>query len=77
MVSNDTNDPRGRQVPRGRLSRLSQFGRLAGSVAGGKIAEIPITFTDRIRGTTKADFAESKRSIGELLHIARITWLGH
>ena len=45
--------------------------------AGGKIAEIPITFTDRIRGTTKADFAESKRSIGELLHIARITWLGH
>ena len=39
MVSNDTNDPRGRQVPRGRLSRLSQFGRLAGSVAGGMIAE--------------------------------------
>ena len=38
-MSNDTNDPRGRQVPRGRLSRLSQFGRLAGSVAGGMIAE--------------------------------------
>lgn len=44
--------------------------------AGGSIVEVPITFTDRIRGTTKADFAESKRSIGELLHIARITWLG-
>ncbi len=45
--------------------------------AGGSVVEIPITFTDRIRGTTKADFAESKRSIGELLHLARITWLGH
>jgi predicted unusual protein kinase regulating ubiquinone biosynthesis (AarF/ABC1/UbiB family) len=38
-VSKDANDPRGRQVPRGRLSRLGQFGRLAGSVAGGMIAE--------------------------------------
>lgn len=32
-------EPRGRQVPSGRLSRFSQFGRLAGSVAGGMIAE--------------------------------------
>jgi predicted unusual protein kinase regulating ubiquinone biosynthesis (AarF/ABC1/UbiB family) len=30
---------RGRSVPHGRLSRLSQFGRLAGSVAGGMVAE--------------------------------------
>jgi predicted unusual protein kinase regulating ubiquinone biosynthesis (AarF/ABC1/UbiB family) len=30
---------RGRNVPHGRLSRLSQFGRLAGSVAGGMMAE--------------------------------------
>lgn len=30
---------RGRNVPRGRLSRFGQFGRLAGSVAGGMIAE--------------------------------------
>jgi predicted unusual protein kinase regulating ubiquinone biosynthesis (AarF/ABC1/UbiB family) len=30
---------RGRNVPQGRLSRLSQFGRLAGSVAGGMMAE--------------------------------------
>jgi hypothetical protein len=44
--------------------------------AGGRIVEVPITFTDRTRGTSKADFAESKRSIGELLHLARITWLG-
>ncbi|WP_271143492.1 AarF/ABC1/UbiB kinase family protein [Brevundimonas sp. NIBR10] len=29
----------GRSVPRGRLSRLSQFGQLAGSVAGGMVAE--------------------------------------
>lgn len=32
-------EPRGRQVPSGRLSRFNQFGRLAGSVAGGMIAE--------------------------------------
>lgn len=32
-------ESRGRQVPSGRLSRFSQFGRLAGSVAGGMIAE--------------------------------------
>jgi glycosyltransferase involved in cell wall biosynthesis len=44
--------------------------------AGGRIVEVPITFTDRTLGTSKADFAESKRSIGELLHLARITWLG-
>ena len=30
---------RGRSVPHGRLSRLGQFGRLAGSVAGGMLAE--------------------------------------
>ena len=44
--------------------------------AGGRIVEVPITFTDRTRGTSKADFAESKRSIGELLKLARVTWLG-
>ena len=44
--------------------------------AGGRIVEVPITFTDRTRGASKADFAESKRSIGELLKLARITWLG-
>ncbi len=32
-------DRRGRSVPRGRLSRLGQFGRLAGGVAGGMLAE--------------------------------------
>ena len=32
-------ESRGRQVPSGRLSRFGQFGRLAGSVAGGMIAE--------------------------------------
>ncbi|MFN6936284.1 MAG: ABC1 kinase family protein, partial [Tsuneonella sp.] len=31
--------PSGRAVPRGRLSRLGQFGRLAGGVAGGMLAE--------------------------------------
>ena len=44
--------------------------------AGGWIVEVPITFTDRTRGTSKADFAEARRSIGELLTLARRTWLG-
>ena len=44
--------------------------------AGGRLAEVPITFTDRQRGSSKADFAESTRSIGELLRLARRTWLG-
>lgn len=38
-MSRDDFTARGRHVPRGRLSRLSQFGRLAGSVAGGMISE--------------------------------------
>ncbi|WP_042466791.1 hypothetical protein, partial [Sphingomonas sp. FUKUSWIS1] len=29
----------GRSIPRGRLSRLGVFGRLAGGVAGGVVAE--------------------------------------
>jgi len=44
--------------------------------AGGRIFEIPITFTDRKRGSSKADFAETCRSIGELMQIARRTWWG-
>ena len=30
---------RGRQVPSGRIARFGQFGRLAGGIAGGMIAE--------------------------------------
>ena len=44
--------------------------------AGGRLAEVPITFEDRKAGASKADFAESCRSIGELLRLARRTWLG-
>jgi dolichol-phosphate mannosyltransferase len=44
--------------------------------AGGRILEVPITFADRARGSSKADFAETRRSIGDLLKIARRTWLG-
>lgn len=44
--------------------------------AGGRIVEVPITFTDRERGASKADFAEARRSIGELLVLAWRTWLG-
>jgi dolichol-phosphate mannosyltransferase len=75
-----------------RAVRLATFDRLAGPFAegyafqedllwrlhraGGRIAEMPITFTDRTRGASKADFAEAKRSIGELLALARKTWVG-
>jgi len=44
--------------------------------AGGRLAEVPITFADRKAGTSKADFAESRRSIGELLRLARQSWFG-
>jgi dolichol-phosphate mannosyltransferase len=44
--------------------------------AGGRFVEVPITFTDRTHGASKADFAEAKRSIGELLALARKTWVG-
>ena len=44
--------------------------------AGGRLAEVPITFEDRRAGASKADFAESRRSIGELMELARRTWLG-
>ena len=75
-----------------RAVRLAIFDRLSGPFAqgyafqedllwrvhraGGRLAEVPITFTDRQRGTSKADFAESRRSIGELLRLAWQTWLG-
>ena len=44
--------------------------------AEGRIVEVPITFTDRTRGRSKAGLAESCRSIGDLLRLARRTWLG-
>jgi dolichol-phosphate mannosyltransferase len=43
---------------------------------GGRMVEVPITFTDRTRGASKAGFAESCRSSGDLLRLARRTWLG-
>jgi dolichol-phosphate mannosyltransferase len=42
--------------------------------AGGRFVEVPITFTDRTHGASKADFAEARRSIGELLRLAARTW---
>ena len=44
--------------------------------AGARIVEVPITFTDRTHGSSKADFAETRRSIGDLVKLARQTWLG-
>jgi dolichol-phosphate mannosyltransferase len=44
--------------------------------AGARIIEVPITFVDRTSGSSKADFAETRRSIGDLLRLARKAWLG-
>ncbi|MEP2103169.1 MAG: AarF/ABC1/UbiB kinase family protein [Parasphingorhabdus sp.] len=38
-MTTDKDDPKSRSVPRGRLSRFGQFGRLASGVAGGMMAE--------------------------------------
>ena len=38
-MSDDPTKARGRALPRGRLARIGQFGRLAGGVAGGMLAE--------------------------------------
>jgi len=75
-----------------RAVRLDLFDRLSGPFAAGYafqedllwrahragagIVEVPITFTDRTRGASKAGLAESCRSIGDLLVLARRTWLG-
>lgn len=38
-MTGDNDDSKGRSIPRGRISRLGQFGRLASGVAGGMMAE--------------------------------------
>ncbi len=45
--------------------------------AGVRMIEVPITFTNRTEGNSKADFAEMLRSVAALLRIAWKTWLGH
>ena len=45
--------------------------------AGTRMIEVPITFTNRTKGNSKADFAEMLRSVAALLRIAWKTWLGH
>jgi dolichol-phosphate mannosyltransferase len=44
--------------------------------AGGRITEIPITFTERRAGVSKVGVAESLRSGCQLLQLARALWLG-
>jgi dolichol-phosphate mannosyltransferase len=74
-----------------RAIRLESFARLTGPFArgygfqedllwrvhraGGRIREVPVTFIDRRHGSSKADFAESYRSIRDLFGLARQTWL--
>jgi len=46
--------------------------------AGGRIVEVPITFTDRVRGSSKAGLAAALEGIRDLLRLAVATWLpGH
>jgi dolichol-phosphate mannosyltransferase len=44
--------------------------------AGGRIFEIPITFTDRTRGSSKANAAEAVKGLCDLVRLARINWCG-
>ncbi len=44
--------------------------------AGGRVVEVPIAFRDRTRGASKAGLAEIRRAVGDLLVLARKTWLG-
>jgi dolichol-phosphate mannosyltransferase len=66
------------RLPRQFSEGFAFFEHLLWSVhrAGGRMTEIPITFTDRTRGTSKADIAEVGRSVRELLRLARRTWIG-
>jgi len=43
---------------------------------GGRIVEVPITFRDRTRGSSKAGLAEIRRAVADLLTLARKTWVG-
>ena len=46
--------------------------------AGGRIVEVPITFTDRVRGSSKAGMQAALAGICDLLRLAVATWLpGH
>jgi dolichol-phosphate mannosyltransferase len=71
-----------------RLSLLDSLGRPATSGyafheellwlvhrAGGRIVEIPMTFRDRTHGASKAGFREILRATGDLLYLAKQTWL--
>jgi len=66
------------RVPRELSSGYAFFEHLLWEVhrAGGRIVEIPITFTERARGRSKADAAAMARGVGDLMRLARITWLG-
>jgi hypothetical protein len=44
--------------------------------AGGRIVEVPMTFRDRTRGASKAGPREILRASGDLLCLARKTWVG-
>ncbi len=44
--------------------------------AGGRIVEVPMTFRDRTRGSSKAGPGEILRAAADLLSLARKTWAG-
>lgn len=43
--------------------------------AGGRMIEVPITFTERVRGESKVNLAEAARGIADLMRLAAATWL--
>ena len=74
-----------------RAVRLSAFDRIDGHLprgyaffehlvwrvhrAGGRMIDVPITFTERVRGSSKVNLTEAARGIADLLRLAAATWL--
>ncbi len=44
--------------------------------AGGRLAEVPITFTNRTEGASKAGFRQSREAIRALFRMAARAWIG-
>ena len=44
--------------------------------AGGRLAEVPITFTNRTEGASKAGFRQSREAISALFRMAARAWFG-
>ena len=65
-MSDNPRDERGRAVPSGRLSRLGSFGRLAGGVAGGMMAE----GARRLAGGERPRMRDMLLTLGNVMRVA-------